>query len=312
MEDGSLYSGKILRQGLRFYRILQKRGCGGNAGVWTASGLLSGKKYAVKVRKKERSENGKRCRGFLSPLAAEAELLKEMEQSAEKSAWKDNRKGFGIRPAGRGFPRCIVWFQDERQEYLVMEYLEGKTIGECLREGKLFVFPEILRIGQEICGILERLHDRSVPLPYLDLSPDNVFLDREENVWLLDLGAASSWRRRAVMKEQIMYGTRGYAAPEQYRGAAFPSSDIYGTGMLLRRILQSQRNSAECAKDKAENPEHAGEDPVIRMEKILDCCTCENPQDRYQDAGELKRELERLLRVCRDPDTEELQRKNLI
>lgn len=311
MEDGSLYSGKILRQGPRFYRILQKRGCGGNAGVWTASGLLSGKKYAVKVRKKERSENGKRFSGFLTPLAAEAELLKEVERSAVKSACKDNRKGFGKSPASGGFPHCIGWFQDERQEYLVMEYLEGKTIGACLREGKSFSFPEILRIGQEVCGILEKLHNRSVPLPYLDLSPDNVFLDRKETVWLLDLGAASSWRRRAVMEKQVMYGTPGYAAPEQYRGVAFPASDIYGTGMLLRRIWESERNLVECAKNKEKNPESMGEDPVIRLERILSCCTREDPQDRYQDAGELRRNLERLSGFCCNSDMEELQQRKV-
>lgn len=304
MEDESLYSGKILRQGLRFYRILQKRGCGGNAAVWTVSSLLSGKKYALKARKKERSENKRRFRGFLTPLAAEAELLKEVERTAVESEWKDNRKRFGKSPAGRGFPHCIGWFQDERQEYLVMEYLEGKTIGACLREGKSFSFPEILRIGQEICRILERLHDRSVPVPYLDLSPDNVLLDREENVWLLDLGAASSWRRRAVMEKQVMCGTPGYAAPEQYRGVAFPSSDIYGIGMLLRRIWKTERNLTECAKDRAKNPGRAGADPVIRMEEILSCCIRENPQDRYQDASELKRNLERLSSFCCDPDTE--------
>lgn len=254
------------------YLLIRRIGRGGSSEVWQAFCFKSGRNYAMKIRKKD-SVTGRtpyvRC---LMPLEAEARLLKMLTCLSDKNSME-----------AAGIPHFAGWFQDGEKEYLLMQYLRGRTIGEKLRNGEFFSVREVLRIGRDLCSLLLLMHEKADPVLYLDLSPDNVWLDRSERVWLTDFGAAAVWKWRAEMKEKIMYGTPGYAAPEQYRGKAELSSDIYSLGMLLRQMWK-ERDTGNPEEKKA----------VPGMKRFLVRCTLEEPSARYQNIGEVRDELERL------------------
>ena len=76
------------------------------------------------------------------------------------------------------------------------------------------IFREILKTGIALSGILCYLHAQNPPVFYRDLKPDNVMITERGEIYLVDFGAAGTEETGV----EVRYGTRGYAAPEQYDG----------------------------------------------------------------------------------------------
>ena len=255
-------AGHFLKGRKNIYVPIREIGSGGTAQVSLAVELPWGKYRAVKIR-------GKKSASGLGTLEAEARLLEQLTLSAKEY------------PALYNIPCYYEYFQDAGKECLVMEYLQGETAGELLRKGKRFHAEEILRMTVELCRILEALHSQTPPVLYLDLNPDNVFLKPDGIVVLTDLGAAAAWYWKEEMPEQVMYGTRGFAAPEQYRGEAESTADIYSLGVLIRQMWE-RRTDREKQMEKW-------------MDECLIRCTREMPADRYQTIREVRLTLEEML-----------------
>lgn len=127
-------------------------------------------------------------------------------------------------------PRIVDYAEDREFCYLIMEYIQGKSLGEMLRSGKIFSMKEILSLGTEVAQVLEYLHSRKPAVCYGDLKPDNLMLSESGHLYLVDLGSAMFDYGNAGRSCE---GTRGYAAPEQYQGRISPASDIYSLGKTL-------------------------------------------------------------------------------
>jgi hypothetical protein len=140
-------------------------------------------------------------------------------------------------------PRVFDRFSEQNRHYLVMEYIDGITLEQKLREagGKL---PEqhVVQIALQICDTLQYLHNLEPPVIYRDLKPSNVMLATYGQVKLIDFGIARLFRPQS---NATMIGTQGYAPPEQYRGKAEFRSDLYALGATMHHALSGRDPAVE-------------------------------------------------------------------
>jgi CheY-like chemotaxis protein len=131
----------------------------------------------------------------------------------------------------------------EEPAFIVMERLEGASLGDALREQRSFAVEEIAWIGVQVLAALDAAHGTNVV--HRDLKPDNVFLTSRsglvDTVKLLDFGVAklteAPWDERLTQTGMVM-GTPAYMAPEQARGeSADARSDLYAVGCLVFEAL---------------------------------------------------------------------------
>ncbi len=141
----------------------------------------------------------------------------------------------------RGLPTLLDSFCEKDSSsspiahYLVMTYIEGSDLETAIKERgqKFFHVEEALGITSQILDILSYLHSQTPPVIYRDLSPRNLMV-HQGTVVLVDFGIARVFEPHL---KGTAIGTPGYAAPEQYRGAAEPRSDIFSLGVLLHYLL---------------------------------------------------------------------------
>lgn len=140
-----------------------------------------------------------------------------------------------------GLPKIIDYFvtKDPLTQKdaccLVMTHIEGKDLETIIIERNKcpFTIDEALIYTKQILDILKYLHSQSPPVIYRDLKPSNIMVDKS-NLYLVDFGIA---RFFTPQRKGTAIGTPGYAAPEQYKGAAEPRSDLYSLGVLMHFLL---------------------------------------------------------------------------
>jgi eukaryotic-like serine/threonine-protein kinase len=134
--------------------------------------------------------------------------------------------------------------------YLVMEFIKGETIEQCMskaQEGRL-PLSEVLDIGIQLCTVLDYLHSQQPPVIFRDLKPSNIMRTPRGHIYLIDFGIARHFKPGQA-KDTAALGSPGYAAPEQYgRAQTTPRSDIYSLGALLHHLLTTH--------DPTETPFH--------------------------------------------------------
>jgi len=140
-------------------------------------------------------------------------------------------------------PRVFDRFSEQNRHYLVMEYIDGITLEQKLREsgGKL-PQQEVIKIALQVCDTLHYLHNLEPPVIYRDLKPSNVMLAVYGQVKLIDFGIARLFQPQS---NATMIGTQGYAPPEQYRGKAEFRSDLYALGATMHHALSGRDPAAE-------------------------------------------------------------------
>lgn len=140
-------------------------------------------------------------------------------------------------------PRVFDRFSDQNHHYLVMEYIDGVTLEEKLKDngGKL---PEsdVIDLALQVLDTLEYLHNLSPPVIYRDLKPSNLMITPSSQVKLIDFGIARLFQ---PLSNVTMIGTQGYAPPEQYRGKAEARSDLYALGATMHHALSGRDPALE-------------------------------------------------------------------
>ncbi len=125
--------------------------------------------------------------------------------------------------------------EENNTVYIIMEYLEGKTLKEILESKGKFTFTEALSIMAPILRALSEVHEENII--HRDVSPDNIFICNDSTVKLIDFGAA----RDSFSDEKSLSVVlkRGYAPKEQYSGSTMqgPWTDIYACAATLYRML---------------------------------------------------------------------------
>lgn len=144
-----------------------------------------------------------------------------------------------------GIPRWVDDFVVEHDRdvamYLVQEYIEGDALPMRTR----WTDADVGRVCADLCDVLAYLHERRPPVIHRDIKPSNVMLRPDGRLVLIDFGAVkSAVDASGALGGSTVAGTFGYMAPEQLRGVASPSSDLYSVGALAVALL-SGRDASE-------------------------------------------------------------------
>jgi serine/threonine-protein kinase len=201
-------------------------------------------------------------------------------------------------------PNIVQVFDSGRDEstgqyFIVMEYIEGSSGAEILRDQGWVEVDEALAIIEQACEGLDYAHRHGVV--HRDVKPGNLLRSREGEVKLADFGIAKATEQSSITQVGSVLGTAAYLAPEQARGEeAGPSADLYALGVVTYQLISGrlpydatsltelalkQQQEHPATLDTlvaAVNPELAD---AVAMSLALD------PQDRYQTAREMRRAL---------------------
>jgi len=130
-------------------------------------------------------------------------------------------------------------FPEDERYYMVMEFIEGRTLEKMLA-GRTEPFPEeqVLSWAEQLCDVLTFLHSQEPKIIYRDMKPANVMvLDGSDDVKLIDFGIARFYKP-GKKGDTLPFGTDGYAPPEQYGKAQTDErADVYALGVMLHQLL---------------------------------------------------------------------------
>lgn len=193
---------------------------------------------------------------------------------------------------------------EERQEhYLVIEYVQGRTLRQVLEEHAPSGLPqaEAIRIILQICDALEYCHEHGVF--HRDIKPENIMILDDNNVKIIDFGVALLEGARRVTWRGLSgtVGTPDYMSPEQLRGErGVAGSDIYAVGMMLYEMLCGH-TPFEGENVFAIMNQHVSEDPpsIVHFNATVSPALAtvvmrairRDPGKRYASVGEMAHDL---------------------
>ena len=99
--------------------------------------------------------------------------------------------------------------------YIVMDYIEGISLSELLKQQGAIGETAVKEWGIQLCEVLHYLHTRTPAIIYRDMKPSNIMVRRDGTLVLVDFGIAREYKEDANT-DTIIALTQGYAAPEQY------------------------------------------------------------------------------------------------
>ncbi|HLK49401.1 MAG TPA: serine/threonine-protein kinase [Bryobacteraceae bacterium] len=175
----------------------------------------------------------------------------------------------------------ICTLHDVGPDYLVMEFIEGETLAQRLKRGKLSM-EETLRYGAQIASALAAAHAKGIV--HRDLKPGNIMLVNS-GVKVLDFGLAKTQQDETITASRAVMGTPGYMAPEQREGnPADARTDIYSLGCVFYEMATGGRIGSGQRV------------PSRSLEKIVNHCLEQDPGRRWQSVAELEHALSALNR----------------
>jgi hypothetical protein len=200
-----------------------------------------------------------------------------------------------------GTPHVITIFdvgEHRRRPYIVMEYLDGGSVHDRLREGSVPPGQALEWLAQ--AGVaLDRAHVEGVV--HRDVKPANLLLDRDGNICVSDFGIASTTGVDTLTLPGTILGTAGYLSPEQARGEpATAASDRYGLGVVAFEVLTGRRPfegdtaaTEAFAHVNAPVPSARSLHPELPpgVDDVLERALAKDPADRPVSCGELVRDL---------------------
>lgn len=177
--------------------------------------------------------------------------------------------------------------------YIVMEYMAGRTLENMVRVFGPMNRISTIRIGVQLCKVLDYLHTLPAPVIFCDLKPSNVMLtDREmPAVKLFDFGAARVYEENEDARTE-RFGTKGFTAPELISGGRQVDirADIFSLGATLSFLLTGEEPGEDRDSEAGFNGKGTG-----RLEAILRRCLQSEPEGRYADCVEVRTDLEKCL-----------------
>ena len=206
-----------------------------------------------------------------------------------------------------GVPRFYGHLSDQENWYLIMQYIEGQTLEDCLQKapGGYFDEAKTIDIGIKLAQIFNGLHTDHPPVIFRDVKPANIMLTPENELYLIDFGIARNFTFGKA-KDTTPLGSPGYAPPEQYgRAQTDRRADIYGLGATMQ-TLATGRDPLELASgEPSRNPQPIS--PKLRA--LLDQMLSPKASQRPVDMLDVQTRLEalQLLQAKSGSVMEELQ-----
>ena len=271
------------------YEILGALGAGGMGEVYKARDTRLDRTVAIKV--------------LPSDVAANPDSQARFEREARAVAALDHPHICGIYDVGTV----------DGTHYLVMPHLEGKTLAARLETGPL-PLDQALKVASEIADALDKTHRQGIV--HRDLKPANIMLTKTGSK-LLDFGLAklrpmpgpismSGMTRLATRAPETaqgsILGTVQYMAPEQVEGKeADARSDIWALGAVIYEMVTGARPftgdtpaSVIGSILKDDPPNVSTRQPVApsALDHLVSVCIAKDPEDRWQSMGDIKRQLQ--------------------
>ena len=228
--------------------------------------------------------------------------------------------------AGLTHPNIVQIFdlgKIDRSYYIAMEYVHGRDLRTILRRARERNVPVPLELSafvvSRVCAALEYAHrkrDESgqpMLLVHRDVSPQNILLSFEGDVKLTDFGIAKAASKASITDKGALRGKLLYMSPEQAWGKPMDRrSDVFSLGIVFYEMLTGQKpflgNSEMSILETVREcrvPPPTTLNPKIpeKVERVAMKALERDPEVRYQDAGEMHRDLERVLHE-RPPTTQ--------
>lgn len=280
---GTVLSGK--------YRIVCELGAGGFGRVYGAENSTLATRVAIKVRH-EPDPKGR--------------LLREARLAASLSS------PYSVRVYDVGQ-------LDDATPYIVMEYLEGRTLRQYLREQGPVPVHLALDWALQICSALKEAH--AIGLVHRDIKPSNLFLmgrpGLDVHVKLVDFGLAKnvlSAKADLFTDSGVLVGSPAYVAPERLRaGETTAQSDIWSLGVVLFEMLsgklpfEAPTSSGMLAAIAADPPRSllsVAPHVTSQLESVTARCLRKRPADRFASVEDLARAIRRARRTTPAPESQ--------
>jgi len=259
------------------YRIEGRLGFGGMSTVHLALDLRLERQVAVKL--------------LAEHLAEDPTFVSRFQREAQAAARLVHPNIVQVFDSG----------QDETtgQYFIVMEYIEGQSCAEILRDDGWVDVDEAIAIIDQACEGLHYAHRHGVV--HRDVKPGNLLRAREGDVKLADFGIAKATEQSSITQVGSVLGTAAYLAPEQARGEeAGPRADLYALGVVTYQLISGRlpyeaSSLTELAlKQQQETPPLL--DTLVaavspQLAEAVAISLALDPEDRYQTAREMGRAL---------------------
>jgi serine/threonine protein kinase len=173
--------------------------------------------------------------------------------------------------------------------YFSMEFVDGRNVRQLLQADELTP-ARALQIVPQVCDALGYAHDEGIV--HRDIKPENILLDRKGRVKIADFGLAKlvglTPAYLTLTGAHEVMGTLYYMAPEQTRRSHLVDhrADLYSLGVVFYEMLTGELPLGRFAPPSHKAPMDARLDPVVLR------ALAREPENRYQDAGELKRDVD--------------------
>ncbi len=292
---------RLLGPGTRIddFEIESLIGSGGMGEVYRARDLQLPREVAIKV--------------ISSCLSADQKQMRRFEQEARAAAATNH-------------PNILTIFHMGKHEgapYLVSELLEGETLRDQLRRGRI-PLAQAIELALQVARGLAAAHEKGIV--HRDLKPENLFVTKHGQVKILDFGLAKLTQaltpvsnpdgpqQSILMTEPgIVMGTAGYMSPEQARGQPTDArSDIFSFGAVLYEMITGkpafQRHTKADSISSVLNQQPPALAKTVRrapaaLQRVINRCLEKQVERRYRDASELVAALQALPRTYSVPLT---------
>jgi serine/threonine-protein kinase len=213
------------------------------------------------------------------------------------------------RAAARISHPCIVSVfdtgSDDGIHYIVMEFVEGRTLAEFLAGGGRIMPARAIAIAQDVCRALDAAHAQGVI--HRDIKPGNIMINPRGDVKVTDFGIARmTTTADTVEQTAAILGTVSYLSPEQAQGQPVDArSDLYSLGCVLYEMVTGRppflgdSPVAVASKQVLEQPvppSKLNPDVTQDLDAVILRALAKNPANRYRSAEEMRADLERAAR----------------
>ena len=194
------------------YQVEARIGEGGMAEVFRGFDPVLSRTVAIKV--------------LLPQFARDTSFVHRFRREAQAAARLNQPNIVGVYDTGA----------DDGTQYIVMEFIEGRTLAEFLSGGRRPTPVQAAEIAQKICAAIAAAHAQGVI--HRDIKPGNVMVTRDGTVKVMDFGIARMLGPETAPQTSAVLGTASYLSPEQAQGGPVDArTDIYSLGAVLYELL---------------------------------------------------------------------------
>ena len=261
------------------YEIIKTIGEGGMANVYLANDTILDRKVAIKVLRGDLSNDEKFIRRFKREALSVSNL---------------------------SHPNIVEVYdvgEEEGNYYIVMEYIEGKTLKQLLQKRGALTLNEVIDIMLQLTDGLAHAHDAYII--HRDIKPQNIMIEDNGLIKITDFGIAMALNSTQLTQTNSVMGSVHYLPPEQANGkGSTVKSDIYSLGILMYELLTGSvpfkgDTAVEIALKhmKEKIPRIRKQNPTIpqSVENIVLKATAKNPKNRYDNVRDMYKDLQTAL-----------------